>query len=140
MNPNPVLLLQFAGITHLGLIAAGMLMPRVVGLRMHIQTLPPFIRRLFWVYYTFIGICLISFGLLSFFLAVPLAEGAPLSRAVCGFLALFWTVRFLAAMFVFDLRPYLTTLPRKLGYQATNVVFTLLPVIYLYTALRGGRG
>src|SRR5580765_2030142 len=45
------LLLQFAGLLHLGLLCAGLMMPRVVGLRIHLARLPSFIRRLFWVYY-----------------------------------------------------------------------------------------
>src|SRR5207244_5420685 len=56
------LLIQFAGLLHLGLIAAGLTMPRAVNLRTHLAPLPNFIRQLFWVYYSFIGLCLISFG------------------------------------------------------------------------------
>jgi hypothetical protein len=133
-----ILLLQFAGVMHLGLIAAGLLMPRVVNLRTHIATLPPFIARLFWVYYAFIGTCLVSFGALSLFGAAELASGTALARAVCGFLAVFWTLRLVAAAFVFDVRPYLTNDWLKAGYQLTNVAFALLPVIYLWAAVKGG--
>jgi len=42
-----VFLLQIAGLTHLGLIWAGILMPKVVGLKEHPVGLPPFLRRLF---------------------------------------------------------------------------------------------
>ncbi len=134
-----VLLIQLAGVMHLGLIAAGVLMPRVVNLRAHIAGLPPFIHRLFWVYYAFIGLCLVSFGALSLFAAHELASGTVLARIVCAFLAVFWTVRLIAASFVFDVRPYLTNGWLKLGYHATNAVFTLLPVIYLWAALKGGQ-
>ena len=58
---NLTLLLQIAGIMHLGLICAGALMPRAVNLRTNIAVLPPFIQRLFWVYYAFIGLCVVSF-------------------------------------------------------------------------------
>jgi len=47
---------------------------------------------------------LAGFGALSFFLASELASGGALSRAVCGFLALFWTMRLLVAALVFDVR------------------------------------
>ena len=139
MKLNPVPLLKFAGISHLGLLAAGGLMPRVLGLRQHIESLPPIIQNLFWVYYSFIAFCLVSFGLLSFLLAPALASGSALARAVCGFLAAFWTIRLAAAWFVFDLNPYLTSFARTAGYHTINVVFLLLPVIYLYTAIAGGR-
>ena len=132
-------LLQVAGLLHLGLLCAGLLMPKVVGLREHLATLPSFIRQLFWVYYSFIGLCLVSFGLLTFALAGTLAEGSTLARALCLFLASFWTLRLIAATFVFDLGPYLTSFPRRIGYHAINVVFVYLPMIYLLAAWKGAK-
>src|SRR5882724_8485502 len=99
--PDLTLLLQIAGVLHLGLLCAGGLMPRAVNLRANLATLPPFIRRLFWVYYAFIGLCLVSFGCITVILAQTLAAGGGLARAVCIFLALFWTIRLVAATFVF---------------------------------------
>ena len=136
---NTPLLLKLTALTYVGLLAAGILMPRVVGLREHLQAMPTFIRQLFWVYYTFIGLCLIAFGLGTFALAEQLASGTPLARAVCGFLALFWLVRFFVGTFVFDLKPYLTSVWRRAGLAAANAVFTCLPVIYGWVALKGGR-
>ncbi len=74
-----IVLLQIAGLLHLGLIAAGLLMPRAVKLRSHLAALPPFIRRLYWVYYSFIGLCLVGFGSLSFGLARALAARRPVA-------------------------------------------------------------
>ena len=105
-TPNLTLLLQIAGVLHLGLMCAGALMPRVVNMRLHLAALPPFIRQLFWVYYSFIGLCLISFGLITVTFASTLAAGSNLARALCAFLAVFWTVRLIAGTFVFDMRPY----------------------------------
>ena len=134
---NTPLLLKLTALTYLGLLAAGLLMPGVVGLRQHLGTLPKFIRQLFWVYYAFIGLSLVCFGLGTFFLADQLAAGTPLARAVCGFLALFWSVRFVAGTFVFDLRPYLTNRWRRAGLAAANIVFTSLPIVYGWVALKG---
>jgi hypothetical protein len=137
-TPNLILLLQIAGVLHLGLMCAGALMPRAVNLRANIAPLPPFIRRLFWVYYAFIGLCLVSFGLITVVFAQTLAAGGGLARALCIFLALFWTIRLVAATFVFDVRPYLTNSFWRLGYQATNIAFIYLPVVYAWTAWKGG--
>jgi hypothetical protein len=131
-------MLQIAGILHLGLIGAGLLMPRVVNMRAHLATLPSFLQRLFWVYYSFIAFCLVSFGLVSFIFAGTLAAGGGLARAVCAFLALFWTIRLIAAVFIFDVRPYLTNAFWRLGYAATNIVFISLPVIYAVASWKGG--
>ncbi len=133
---NTTLLLKLAALTYFGLLAAGLLMPRVVGLPEHIRSLPTFIRQLIWVYYSFLALCLIGFGLGTFFLADELASGAPLARAVCGFLAVFWFVRFIVGTFVFDLRPYLTNTWRRIGLFAANLAFTALPFIYGWAAFR----
>ena len=131
---NAVLILKLAALTHLGLITAGLLMPGVVGLRTHLAGLPPFVRSLFWVYYSFIGLSLVSFGLGTFLLAEDLASGTRIARAVCGFLMVFWTVRLVAAHFVFDLRPYLTDPWRRIGLHLANLVFAVLPVVYGWVA------
>ena len=134
MTINLTRLLQIAGVLHLGLMCAGLLMPQVVGMRGHLAALPPFIRQLFWVYYSFIGLCLVSFCIITIVFADTLAAGGHLARAVCVFLALFWTLRWIAGTFVFDMRPYLTTGARRLGYQAINIVFAYLPVVYALAA------
>ena len=132
------LLIQIAGLLHLGLMCAGALMPRAVNLREHLAALPPFIRRLFLVYFSFIALLLVSFGLISFFYADALAAGTPLARALCIFLLVFWTVRLVAAAFVFDVRPYLTSWFYRAGYHATNLVFVYLVAVYGLAAWKGG--
>ena len=134
MTINLVLLLQIAGVLHLGLMCAGLLMPQVVGMRRHLAALPPFIRRLFWVYYSFIGLCLVSFSIITIAFADTLAAGSGLARALCTFLTAFWTLRLIAGTFVFDMRPYLTNRFRRVGYHAINIVFAYLPIVYLLAA------
>src|SRR5436189_5845789 len=130
MKINLTLLLQIAGVLHLGLMCAGLLMPRVVGMRDHLAGLPPFIRQLFWVYYSFIALCLVSFSIITIAFADTLAAGSSLARALCAFFAVFWTLRWIAGTFIFDMRPYLTSRYRRVGYQALNIAFVYLPVVY----------
>jgi hypothetical protein len=136
MTINLTLLLQVAGVTHLGLMSAGLVMSRVVNMRAHLAGLPAFIRQLFWVYYSFIALCLVGFSVITIAFAETLASGSPLARALCVFLAVFWTMRLLVATFVFDMRPYLTSTGRRIGYHALNVVFLYLPVVYGLAASR----
>jgi FtsH-binding integral membrane protein len=131
MTITLTLLLRIAGALHLVLMGAGLLMPRVVRMRWHLATLPPFIRQLFWVYYSFIALCLVSFSVITIAFADTLAAGGNLARALCTFFAVFWTLRLIAGTFVFDMRPYLTNRYRRLGYHALNLVFAYLPVVYL---------
>ena len=92
-----------------------------------------------WVYYTFIGLCLVGFGSITFALAGTLAGGSTLARVLCLFFAAFWTLRLVAATFIFDLSPYLTNVCRRLGFHAVNIVFIYLPVVYLLAAWKGGK-
>lgn len=130
------LLLKFAALAHLGLIAAGLLMPRVTGLWREAEKLSPFARGLFRTYYLFIGLCLVGFGLGTWVFAPELAGGGALARAVCGFLAVFWTLRLVAAVWLLDVKPFLRGPWHVAGYHATNVVFSALPVLYGWLALR----
>jgi hypothetical protein len=130
------LLLRIAGVMHLGLMAAGLLMPRAVNMRTHLAALPAFHRQLFWVYYSFIALCLVSFSVITIVFAETLAGGGTLARALCVFFAVFWTLRLLVATFVFDMRPYLTNRSRRLGYHALNLAFAYLPVVYLAAAVQ----
>src|SRR5437763_864777 len=134
MRIDLTLLLRIAGVLHLGLMGAGLLMPKIVRMRWHLATMPAFIRQLFWVYYTFIALCLVSFSVITIAFADTLAAGGGLARALCAFFAVFWTLRLIVATFVFDMQPYLTNRYRRLGYHATNVVFAYLPVVYLLAA------
>ncbi|HET9830846.1 MAG TPA: hypothetical protein VFP91_04035 [Vicinamibacterales bacterium] len=136
MRINLVPLLQIAGLLHLGFIAAGLLMPTIVRMRWHLMTMPPFIRQLFWVYYTFIGFCVAGFSVITIGFASTLAAGGALARVLCAFFALFWTIRLCAGAFVFDMEPYLTTRARRVGYGVLNAAFASLPVIYLLAAAR----
>lgn len=137
-NINLTCLIEIAGAMHLVLICAGALMPQAVNLRNHLAVLPPLIRQLYWVYYSFIGLCLVSFGIITVIFAGALASGSDLARAMCAFLAVFWTLRLIVAAFVFDVRPYLTNWFWRFGYQATNVVFVYLPIVYVVAACKKG--
>jgi len=136
MQIHLVQLLQVAGVLHLGLMCAGLLMPKVVRMRWHLATLPPFIRQLFWVYYMFIGLCLLSFSLITIVFADTLAAGGALARALCAFFAVFWTVRLAVATWVFDMEPYLTNGIRRAGYRVLNLAFVYLPVVYALAAAK----
>lgn len=135
---NLILVLKGTGLLHLGIMWAGATMPRTVGLGRHLAPLPPFIRRLVWVYYAFIGLTLAGSGAMTFFFAEEIAAGEPVARALCWFLFVFWTLRLAVAAFVFDVRPYLTTWYFRLGYHVTNVAFSLLVVVYAWAAWFGG--
>jgi hypothetical protein len=130
------ILLQAAALLHVGLICAGASMPKAVGLRANLAVLPEFIRRLFLVYYAFIGLMLVGFGTLTFVFAEAMARGEPVARGLCILLTAFWSLRLFCAGFIFDLRPYLTNSFRRVGYHALNLAFIYILVVYACAALR----
>ncbi len=134
-----VTLLKIAAVLHLGLAWAGLTMPKVVNLREHLTPLPPFIRHLFYTYFTFIALMLVSFGCLTFVFAGNIAVGEPVARGLCLLMLGFWTVRLFVAALVFDVRPYLKNTLLRLGYHATNAVFLYLVAVYAFAAWKGGR-
>jgi hypothetical protein len=134
-----ITLLQIAAVLHLGLAWAGLTMPRVVSLAGHLAILPPFHRRLFYTYFSFIALMLVAFGLLTFILAPNIAGGEPAARGLCLLMLGFWLVRLFVAAFVFDVRRYLTHWFLRLGYHATNVVFIYLVIVYALAAWKGGK-
>jgi len=134
-----IILLQLAALLHIGLICAGAAMPQAVNLQTHLGLLPAFLRRLFLVYYAFIGLMLAGFGCLTSLFAPAMATGEPLARALCILLTIFWAVRLIVAAFVFDVRPYLVNWFYRLGYYALNLVFVYLLAVYALAAWKGGR-
>jgi hypothetical protein len=134
-----ITLLQIAGFCHVGLVWAGASMPKAVNLRDHLATLPLFVRRLFLVYFAFIGLVLVGFGSLTFLFARAIADGEPIARGLCVLLVAFWTLRLIVATFVFDVRPYIKNWFYRVGYWATNLVFMYLLAVYVLALWKGGR-
>lgn len=127
--------LLLAGIAHFGILAASATAPRALDWKKHLATLPPLLRQMFWVYGIFIVLMIIGFGLLTLFFGEEMAEGAPLARAVCAMIAIFWGVRLAVQFFVFDAKPWLTRPLYRWGYHGLTVVFIFLTLVYAAAAI-----
>lgn len=123
------------GFLHFVILIASALTPRVLDWRTNLATLPPFLRRLFWVYGCFIVLVIISFGVLTLLHADELASGAALSRSLCAMIAVFWLARLAVQFLVFDAQPFLTTTFLRLGYHGLTLLFAALVFIYACAAL-----
>jgi hypothetical protein len=64
-----------------------------------------------------------------------MAEGEPVARSLCIFIAVFWAIRLVVQFAVFDARPFLTNWFYKAGYHGLTVVFIGLVAIYTAAAL-----
>jgi hypothetical protein len=123
-------LLLAGGLLHFVILIASAMAPRVLDWRANLKALHPFLRRLFWVYGSFIVLVIVSFGTLTLFYAHELASAASFPRAVCAIIAIFWLARLAVQFFVFDATPFLTTTFLRLGYHGLTLLFAALVFIY----------
>ena len=128
-------LIRLAGLLHFGILLASALVPRVLDWRRELAKLEPLTRHLVWVHGAFIVLTIIGFGSIATVSANELASGSVLARSFCALVAIFWFARLCIQFFLFDARPYLTTMPLKLGYHGLTVVFSILVLIFTWFAL-----
>jgi hypothetical protein len=102
----------------------------------HLENVPPVVRQVFLVQNAYIMLAQAGFALLCFFFADELISGRPLSRALAGFLAVFWGSRVLLQLFYYD---------RELrrANRLFDVLFLVadgyLAAVFMVTALWWGR-
>ena len=129
------LFLQLAAAVQLLILTASALTPRVLDWRNNLAALPPFLRKLFWVYGVFIVIVIIAFATLTFRHADAMAAREPVARSLCAFVAVFWGGRLFVQFAIFDPRPFLTNWIYRVGYHALTFTFAFLVLVYGKAAL-----
>jgi hypothetical protein len=123
-------LIVIGGVLHFGTLIGSAQVPRELRFREELPKLPPLLRHWILVAGAYVVLCILGFGLVSICLPGHLASGQPLSRAICGFIAIFWFMRLLIQFFLFDARPYLRNWFLRLGYHGLTVVFTYHTLVY----------
>ena len=132
---NPEYLILIGGVLHFLTLIASAMVPKTLDWKGELAKLIPFLRTLFWVYGAFIVLTIIAFGLLSVLHFRELAAGDSLARSMCAFIAIFWGVRLVVALFFFDASEFLTTWYFKVGYHLLTVTFIYQTVAYGYCAI-----
>jgi hypothetical protein len=129
------LLIVIGGVLHFGILLASAAVPRVLDWRAALGGLDRLSRQLVWVHGAFIVLVIVGFGVLSLLCAGELSGGSPLGRAVCAFVAVFWSARLMVQFFVFDATPYLRSALLRAGYHGLTAVFLYHAVVYSVAAL-----
>ena len=132
---NSEYLILIGGVLHFLTLIASAMVPKTLDWKGELAKLTPFLRTLFWVYGAFIVLTIIAFGLLSVLHFRELAAGDSLARSVCAVIAIFWGVRLVVALFVFDASEFLTTWYFKVGYHLLTVTFIYQTIAYGYCAI-----
>jgi hypothetical protein len=128
---------QLAGCAHLVSLGAIIAAPRQLNWTAELARLPKLLRQMCNAYHYYTTATIAACGLASLFLADELAQTSGLSRALCGYIALFWAVR-LVLQFSYDSRPHLTTAALRLGYHGLSALFVAFIGFYGWAALRSG--
>ncbi len=118
---------------HLPVIVAALLVPSQLAWKRELAPLGALHRQMHWLYGAHIFLCLAVFSLLSFFHTTELSSGTPLARSLCGFIALFWSIR-LCAQFFLETKPYLDSAVKRLGYELLSYNFAALVAVYIFAA------
>ena len=129
-------LLILAGLLHLAITSAGLVMTLVLDWRRNLTPLCALTRHIIWTHGAFVLLTIVAFGVVSLAFPAALASGEPLARAVCEFIATFWAIRLFIGFFLFDAAPHLTHTSLKLGYHGLTVVFTFFVLCYGAAAVR----
>jgi hypothetical protein len=128
-------LLFAAGLLHFGVLVASALVPQALDWRRDLARVAPLTRRLVWVYGGYIVGNIVFFGLLGTLLPAQLASGTPLARAVCGFVAAFWTVRLALQYRVLYSREHVRGPLLRGGYHGLTLVFAFFALVFGRAAL-----
>lgn len=94
--------LLLAGLAQLGIASSSVFIPHLLGWREETARLRPLTRQVFWTYATYILGFHVAFGMLTLLAPQALLDGSTLARAVCAFIAVYWTVRLVLQFAVFD--------------------------------------
>jgi hypothetical protein len=125
-----------AGLGQASILIASAQVPSLLHWREELAPLPRLHRQMHWVYAGYVVLSIVAFAALSLLHARELAAGSPLARGVCAYIAVFWGIR-LALQAVFDMKPYLTTWWKTLGYAVLTVWFAAFTIIYGWASVRG---
>lgn len=128
-------LIFVAGLLHFGVLIASALTPQVLDWKRDLASITPLTRKLVWVYGGYVVGNIVFFGLLASSMPSVLASGTPLARAICAFIAVFWTVRLSLQYRVLFAKEMVRGVVLKAGYHGLTLVFAFFGFVFWKAAL-----
>jgi hypothetical protein len=125
----------WAGLAQYSVLVASALVPVQLEWRVRLRELPLLMRQLFWVYGGYVVLSIVALASVCTFHAAELAEGSPLSRAICLYGAVFWGVR-LSLQPWLAAGPHLTRWWLRVGYHVLSILFLFVTSVLLVGAAR----
>lgn len=133
--PTLETLIMISGVIHLGTLLGSAQVPKELKFREELLRVSPLLRHWILVAGGYVVLDLVAFGMLSLLFAKELASGHPLARGLCGFICVFWGIRLIIQLFLFDAKPYLRNWFLTIGYHALTLVFAWHVAVYGYAAI-----
>lgn len=131
-------LLRLAGCGQIVLALASLAVPKVLDWAKDTKRMRPIVRQLFHTYAVYIWATNLLMGLLSCFHPEWLLDGAPLARAVAGYITLYWGARLLIQFFYYDRSERPPGFQWALAEWSLVGLFACLTAIYGHITLTGG--
>lgn len=130
-------LILISGVIHLGTLLGSAQVPRELRFKDDLPKLNPLLRHWVLVAGGYIVFNIVAFGVISVVFREELAARSVMARVFCGYVSLFWAIRLVIQLFLFDAKPYLRNTLLKIGYHALTVVFVWQTAIYGWGAFGG---
>ncbi len=99
---SQLFLLHAAGVVLIIIAGANVFIPAKLGYAENLARVSPIVRQVFTIHALYILLVVVGSGALCLFLAPRLSAADPLSAAVSGFLAFFWSLRLVIQLFYMD--------------------------------------
>lgn len=129
-------LILLAGVGQLGLALGSLSLPRVLDWSSDTAKLKSLTRKVFWTYAAYIWVTNICFGVLSVVAPGTLTDGSLLSRAVAGYITVYWGARVLVQLFYFERADAPSGLRYRVAEAALTLFFVGLTGVYGYATVR----
>ncbi|HLA12216.1 MAG TPA: hypothetical protein VJ023_16635 [Pyrinomonadaceae bacterium] len=135
MKESLATLIFLAGWGQLAVLVASTIVPFQLRWKTELGVLSRLHRQMYWIYGGYIVLAIVAFGLMSLFNARELASGSRLARGICGYIAVFWGIRF-ALQWILDVKEHLSTWLLRLGYYLLTILFGGFTLLYGLAALQ----
>ena len=128
-------LILVGGILHALTLIGSAQVPKEMNFKEELPKLSPLMRHWVMTAGGYIVLNIAAFALILIFFRHELASGAPLARAFCAYVAIFWGIRLVIQLFLFDAKPYLRNWFLTLGFHGLTIVFIYHTIVFGWAAI-----
>ena len=128
-------LILVGGILHALTLIGSAQVPKEMDFKEELPKLSPLMRHWVMTGGGYIVLNIAAFALILIFFRHELASGTPLARAFCAYVAIFWGIRLVIQLFLFDAKPYLRNWFLTLGFHGLTIVFIYHTIVFGWAAI-----